>query len=288
MKVKSAPTHQANRKRVRKSLRAELSAYLAAPPKGRACHPREGGASQPHFDDFEALTSSQGVLYLKNSATTIKHLLQPFHKLEKGYERNLHGFSADIENFLKRFQGVIDFLDSENEIPTRQDVIEFIEKQVAVIDFLEKQVADQWRRSRALHQGIIALRPSAPPPENVVLPKWVQELHPSHTPWWCGGFVLCEACGGTTTKTVDASKLLGGPCSWEDLRPLALERLTDLSSVAINRRTRLRRLLSGRLIVHHSAWPDEARAPADLAATIRLTFPCGVWWPSAHEVETAA
>ena len=54
MKVKSAPTHQANRKRVRKSLRAELSAYLAAP------RPREGGASQPHFDTFEELTSSQG------------------------------------------------------------------------------------------------------------------------------------------------------------------------------------------------------------------------------------
>ena len=126
MKVKSAPTHQANWKRVRKSLRAELSAYLAAPPKGRACHPREGGASQPHFDDFAALTSSQGVLYLKNSATTIKHLLEPFQKLEKGYGRNLHGFSVDIETFLQRLQGVIDFLDRENEIPTRQDVIAFL------------------------------------------------------------------------------------------------------------------------------------------------------------------
>ena len=84
MKVKSALTHQANRKRVRGGLRAELSAYLAAPPKGRACHPREGGASQPHFDDFAAMTSSQHVLYLKNSATTIKYLLQPFQKLENG------------------------------------------------------------------------------------------------------------------------------------------------------------------------------------------------------------
>ena len=133
MKVKSAPTRQANWKRVRKSLRAELSAYLAAPPTGRACHPREGGASQPHFDDFEALTSSQRVLYLKSSATTIKHLLQPFQKLEKRYGRNLHGFSADIENFLKRLQGVIDFLDRENEISTRPDVF------VGVIDFLDRR-----------------------------------------------------------------------------------------------------------------------------------------------------
>ena len=153
MKVKSAPTHQANWKRVRKSLRAELSAYLAAP------RPREGGASQPHFDTFEELTSSQGVLYLKTSAATVKHLLQPFQKLEKGYGRNLHGFSADIENFLKRLQGVIDFLDRENEIPTRQDVIAFLEQRQAALD----ATSDQLHRARALHQEIIALRPSAPP-----------------------------------------------------------------------------------------------------------------------------
>ena len=96
MKTVKSALIKANLKRVRKNVRAESSAYLAAPPKGRACHPREGGASQPHFDDFEALTSSQGVLYLKNSASTIIHLLHPFQKLEKGYGRNLHGFSADI------------------------------------------------------------------------------------------------------------------------------------------------------------------------------------------------
>ena len=90
-----------------KSLRAELSAYL------RACHPREGGASQPHLDDFAAMSSSENVRYLKNSFTTIKHLLEPFQKLEKGYGRNLHGFSVDIETFLQRLQGVIDFLDRE-------------------------------------------------------------------------------------------------------------------------------------------------------------------------------
>ena len=146
--MKSAPTHQANWKRVRKSLRAELSAYLAAPPKGRACHPREGGASQPHFDDFAALTSSQGVLYLKNSATTIKHLLEPFQKLEKGYGRNLHGFSADIENFLKRLQGVIDFLDRGNEIPIRQDVIAFLEQRrdvTAALDVTSDQLHGRGR-----------------------------------------------------------------------------------------------------------------------------------------------
>ena len=218
-------------KRKGTSLRNELSAHL------RACHPREGGASQPHFDDFEARTSSQGVLCLKNSATTIKHLLQPFQTLETGYGRNLQGFSADIENFLKRLQGVIDFLDRENEIPTRPDVI------AGVIDFLDREneiptrpdviaflkerrdivqaaldvTSDQLRRSRALHQEIIALPPSAPPPENVVLPKWVQALHASHTPLWCGGFVLCEACGGTTAVSVVASKLLEGPAvgSWK-------------------------------------------------------------------------
>ena len=152
MKAKSAP----NRKRVRKSFRAELSAHLAAPAKGRACHPREGGASQPHFDDFAALTSSQGVLYLKNSATTIKHLLQPFQKLEKGYGRNLHGFSADIENIKKRLQEVIEFLDRENEIPTREEM------EVTWQQLLDV-TSDQLRRAEAQQQEIIALRSSAPP-----------------------------------------------------------------------------------------------------------------------------
>ena len=294
------------RKAIMKTVKKRYAAHLAAPPKGRACHPREGRASQPYFEDFEALTSSQGVLYLKNSATTIKHLLQPFQKLEKGYGRNLHGFSADIENFLKRLQGVIDFLDRENEIPTRPDVI------AGVIDFLDREneiptrpdviaflkerrdivqaaldvTSDQLRRSRALHQETIALPPSAPPPENVVLPKWVQALHASHTPLWCGGFVLCEACGGTAAKNVDKSKLLVGPCSREALGPLAFEQMKDLSAGSLAVRTRLRRLLSGRLPRHYSAWPDEARAPADVAPTFRLRFSGGVWWPSAHEVET--
>ena len=162
MKVKSAPIRQANWKRVRKSLRAELSAYLAAPPKGRACHPREGGASQPHFDDFEALTSSQGVLYLKTSATTIKHLLQPFQKLEKGYGRNLHGFSADIENIKKRLQEVTEFPDRENEIPSRRPVMDFLEQRRRVAALLDV-TSDQLRRAEAQQQEIIALRPSAPP-----------------------------------------------------------------------------------------------------------------------------
>ena len=140
-----------------KSLRDDLSAYL------RVRHPREGGASQPHFDDFAALTSSQGVLYLKNSSTTTTHLLQPFQKLEKGYGRNLHGFSADIENFLKRLQDAIDFLDRENEIPTREDVIAFLKQKRDVEQAALDVTSDQLHRARALHQRIIALRPSAPP-----------------------------------------------------------------------------------------------------------------------------
>ena len=130
---------------------------------GEGLRASELGPSQPwtatDFDDFEARTSSQEVLYLKNSATTIKHLLEPFQKLEKGYGRNLHGFSADMENFLQRLQGVIDFLDRENEIPTRQDVIAFLEQRQAALD----ATSDQLHRARALHQEIIALRPSAPP-----------------------------------------------------------------------------------------------------------------------------
>ena len=274
------------RKAIMKTVKKRYAAHLAAPPKGRACHPREGRASQPYFEDFEALTSSQEVLYLKNSATTIKHLLQPFQTLETGYGRNLQGFSADIENFLKRLQGVIEFLDRENEIPTRPDVIAFLKERRDIVQAALDVTSDQLRRSRALHQEIIALPPSAPPPENVVLPKWVQALHASHTPLWCGGFVLCEACGGTAAKNVDKSKLLVGPCSREALGPLAFEQMKDLSAGSLATRTRLRRLLSGRLPRHYSAWPDEARAPADLAPTIRLRFSGGVWWPSAHEVET--
>ena len=115
MKTGKFPPTNATLKRVgRKDVRA------------RACHPR---------------TSSQRVLYLKNSATTIKHLLQPFQKLEKRYGRNLHGFSADIENFLKRLQGVIDFLDRENEISTRPDVF------ASVIDFLLQVAGVALRRN---------------------------------------------------------------------------------------------------------------------------------------------
>ena len=109
-------------KRKRTCLRNELSAHL------RACHPREGGASQPHLDDFAAMSSSENVRYLKNSFTTIKHLLEPFQKLEEGYSRNLPGFSGDIEKPLQRLHDVIDFLDSENEVPTRQDVIDFLKQ----------------------------------------------------------------------------------------------------------------------------------------------------------------
>ena len=154
MKTVKSASIKAKVKRVRKSVRAESSANLAASPKGRACHLR-----QPDFDDFAAMSESQNVLYLKNSATTIKYLLEPFQKLEKGYGRNLHGFSVDIETFLQRLQGVIDFLDRENEIPTRQDVSAFLEQRQAALDV----TPDQLHRARALHQEIIALRPSAPP-----------------------------------------------------------------------------------------------------------------------------
>ena len=109
-------------KRKGTSLRNELSAHL------RACHPREGGASQPHLDDFAAMSSSENVRYLKNSFTMIKHLLKPFWELEEGYSRNLHGFFGDIETFLQRLYDVINFLDSENKEPTRQDVIDFLKR----------------------------------------------------------------------------------------------------------------------------------------------------------------
>ena len=74
------------------------------------------------------MSSSENVRYLKNSFTTIKHLLEPFRKLEEGYSRNLHGFFGDIETCLQRLHGMINFLDSENKVPTRQDVIDFLKQ----------------------------------------------------------------------------------------------------------------------------------------------------------------
>ena len=75
------------------------------------------------------MSSSENVRYLKNSFTTIKHLLKPFRKLKKGYSRNLHGFFDDIETFLQRLYDVINFLDSENKEPTREDVSNFLKRQ---------------------------------------------------------------------------------------------------------------------------------------------------------------
>ena len=74
------------------------------------------------------MSSSENVRYLKNSFTMIKHLLKPFWELEEGYSRNLHGFFGDIETFLQRLYDVINFLDSENKEPTRQDVIDFLKR----------------------------------------------------------------------------------------------------------------------------------------------------------------
>ena len=109
-------------KRKGTSLRNELSAHL------RACHPREGGASQPHLDDFAAMSSSENVRYLKKSFATIKRHLKPFKALEKGYSRNLHGFFDHIKTFVQRLDDVIVFLDSENKVPTHQDVINFLQQ----------------------------------------------------------------------------------------------------------------------------------------------------------------
>ena len=97
-------------KRKGKSLRDKLFAYLTAPPKGRACHPREGGASQPHLDDFAAMSSSENVHHLKKSYATIKRHLKFFEALEKGYSRNLHGFFDLIKTFVQRLDDVIVFL----------------------------------------------------------------------------------------------------------------------------------------------------------------------------------
>ena len=85
-------------KRKGTSLRNELSAHL------RACHPREGGASQPHLDDFAAMSSSENVRHLKKSYATIKRHLKFFEALEKGYSRNLHGFFDLIKTFVQRLE----------------------------------------------------------------------------------------------------------------------------------------------------------------------------------------
>ena len=125
-----------------KSLRAELSAYL------RACHPREGGASQPHLDDFAAMSSSENVRYLKKSFATIKRHLKPFKALEKGYSRNLHGFFDHIKTFVQRLDDVIVFLDSENKVPTHQDVINFLQQRrdvAAALDVTSDQLHGRGR-----------------------------------------------------------------------------------------------------------------------------------------------
>ena len=132
-------------KRKGTSLRNELSAHL------RACHPREGGASQPHLDDFAAMSSSENVRYLKKSFATIKRHLKPFKALEKGYSRNLHGFFDHIKTFVQRLDDVIVFLDSENKVPTHQDVINFL----------------QQRRDVAAAHGRGRCAPSAPRREEV-------------------------------------------------------------------------------------------------------------------------
>ena len=109
-------------KRKRTSLRKELSAHL------RACHPREGGASQPHLDDFAAMSSSENVHHLKKSYATIKRHLKFFEALKKGYSRNLHGFFDLIPTFVQCLDDVIVFLESENKVPTDQDVINFLQQ----------------------------------------------------------------------------------------------------------------------------------------------------------------
>ena len=129
-------------KRKGTSLRNELSAHL------RACHPREGGASQPHLDDFAAMSSSENVRYLKKSFATIKRHLKPFKALEKGYSRNLHGFFDHIKTFVQRLDDVIVFLDSENKVPTHQDVINFLQQRrdvAAALDVTSDQLHGRGR-----------------------------------------------------------------------------------------------------------------------------------------------
>ena len=94
------------------------------------------------------MSSSENVRYLKNSFTTIKHLLKPFQKLKKGYSRNLHGFFDDIETFLQRLYDVINFLDSENKVPTDQDVINFRQQRrdvAAALDVTSDQLHGRGR-----------------------------------------------------------------------------------------------------------------------------------------------
>ena len=129
-------------KRKRTSLRKELSAHL------RACHPREGGASQPHLDDFAAMSSSENVRHLKKSYATIKRHLNFFEALEKGYSRNLHGFFDLIKTFVQRLDDVIVFLDSENKVPTDQDVINFLQQRrdvAAALDVTSDQLHGRGR-----------------------------------------------------------------------------------------------------------------------------------------------
>ena len=130
-------------KRKGTSLRNELSAHL------RAGHPREGGASQPHLDDFAAMSSSENdVRYLKKSFATIKRHLKSFKALEKGYSRNLHGFFDLIKTFVQRLDDVIVFLDSENKVPTHQDVINFLQQRrdvAAALDVTSDQLHGRGR-----------------------------------------------------------------------------------------------------------------------------------------------
>ena len=129
-------------KRKRTSLRNELSAHL------RACHPREGGASQPNLDDFAAMSSSENVRHLKKSYATIKRHLKFFEALEKGYSRNLHGFFDLIKTFVQRLDDVIVFLDSENKVPTHQDVINFLQQRrdvAAALDVTSDQLHERGR-----------------------------------------------------------------------------------------------------------------------------------------------
>ena len=94
------------------------------------------------------MSSSENVRYLKNSFTTVKHLLKPFRKLKKGYSRNLHGFFDHIKTFVQRLDDVIVFLDSENKVPTHQDVINFLQQRrdvAAALDVTSDQLHGRGR-----------------------------------------------------------------------------------------------------------------------------------------------
>ena len=116
-------------------------------------------------------------------------------------------------------------------------------------------------------------------PQEVVVPRWVQALPEGHAPWFVGGFLFCETCGGTASTNVHASPLLSRPCRRS--APEATESLArEFPAVAGGSRPRLRRLLDGRLPHGHDAWPDEARAPDERAWPCRLNLVGGVWTPS--------